>query len=303
MPGTINLGSIPAALKPGVNKFYGMSYNDYPAQYTKIYKSINTDENFIKHVQTHGFGLAMKKYEGTDVSYDSLAQGFVRYFEPEIYALGFRVTHEHVRDNKYIEIANQRAAALAMSMQQTKEQLAAEPLNFSTDSAVTMADGLPLLSTAHLKSKGGTYSNRLAVDADLSLEALEQADVEMGDITNDAGLKINLMPVRLIVPRELKYEAMRILRTERDPYSADHAINAIKAEGMLSETVVHQYLTDPDQWFIQTNCPDGLQHFQREGSQIYIDTDFDSRDVKTIAMESYVFGVTDPRCVFGSPGA
>ena len=300
MPAPITLGSIPAALKPGVKKFYGMGYNDHPAQYSRIFEAINTDENFIKYVQTHGFGLAMKKHEGTDVSYDSMAQGFHRIFEPEIYALGFRVTHEAIRDNKYVELANNRARALARSMQQTKEQLAAEPLNFATDTAVTMADGLPLLSTAHLNSKGGTYSNRLSTNADLSLEALEQADTEIGDILDDSRLKINLQIRRLIVPRELKFDAERIQGSTLVPGSADNDLNVIRSMGFIKEVVVHEYLSDANDWFLQTDCEDGLLQFQREASQIYMDTDFDSRDVKTIAMESYVFGVVDPRCVFGS---
>lgn len=302
MAGPITLGSIPAALKPGVNKFYGMTYEQYPTQYSQIYQSVNTEENFIKHVNVNGFGLAMKKHEGEDVKYDSLAQGFVKYFEPAIYAIGFRVTHEHIRDNKYIELANHRAAAAARSMVQTKERLAAEPLNFATSasSPYAMADGLALLSASHKLSKGGTFSNVLSTASDLSQEALEQADIELGDIVDDSGLKINLMPRRLIVPRELKYEAMRILDSDKEPDSANNAINPVKSSGLIPSVMVHQYLTDDDMWFLQTNSPDGLMHFQREGSMSFIDTDFDSRDVKTIFMESYVFGVTDPRSIFGS---
>ena len=48
---------------------------------------------------------------------------------------------------------------------------------------------------------------------------------------------------------------------------------------------------------------DGMKHFQRRPLQFAIDNDFDTENAKFKAVERYSFGWTDPRGVYGSPGA
>lgn len=66
---------------------------------------------------------------------------------------------------------------------------------------------------------------------------------------------------------------------------------------------VNHYLTDADAWFIKTDCQDGMKLFQRRDRELTNDTDFNSENMKFKITERYVFGWTDPRGMFGSPGA
>ena len=66
---------------------------------------------------------------------------------------------------------------------------------------------------------------------------------------------------------------------------------------------INHYLTDTDAWFIKTGVKNGLVMFQRRGMEFTIDNDFDTENAKYKATERYVFGWTDPRGCYGSPGA
>jgi phage major head subunit gpT-like protein len=58
---------------------------------------------------------------------------------------------------------------------------------------------------------GGTFSNKIAVDADLSEAALEQATIDIAGFRDDRGLLIAARPEKLVIPYQLQFEAKRIL--------------------------------------------------------------------------------------------
>ena len=70
--------------------------------------------------------------------------------------VGYIVTKEEIADNLYKSSAFDRAESLAFSMRQTKENVGANVYNRAVDSNYVGADGLELLSTAHLLATGGT---------------------------------------------------------------------------------------------------------------------------------------------------
>lgn len=300
----INTGALAKALWPGVNKWFGLAYEEYPVEYKDIFKEERSEKNFEEDVNAYGLGLAVVKPEGENIAYDSMAQGFLKRYVHTTYALGFIITREAVEDNQYMELAEKRAKALAFSMRQTKENVGANVLNRAFNSSYTGADGLELCSTAHLLAKGGTFQNKLTTAADLSEASLEQCCIDIMNHKDDAGLRIAVMPRKLIIPKELCFEAERILKSTLQNDSANNALNALKSKGVLPEGYsVNHYLSDSDAFFILTNAPDGMKHFQRRDMAIDNDTDFDSENMKFKASERFVFGWTDPRGIYGSAGA
>ena len=86
--------------------------------------------------------------------------------------------------------------------------------------------------------------------------------------------------------------------------TADNDINAVKSMGMIPEGyAVNNYLTDTDAWFIKTDVPNGMKHFQRAAVATSMEGDFETGNVKYKARERYSFGWSDWRGIFGSPGA
>jgi phage major head subunit gpT-like protein len=250
-----------------------------------------------------GFGLAPVKNQGGSISYDSETQGITSRLTNVTYALGYVVTMEELQDNLYEMVSKRRAKALAFSMRQTKETVAANILNRGFNSSYTGGDGKELLATDH-PTLDGTQSNELTVAADLSEAALEDLLVQIMQAKNSRGLRIALKGDKLIVPPALFYEANRILKSALQNDTANNAINALKATNALPGGIVlNHYLTDSDAWFIKTNCPEGLIYQERMAMEFEQDNDFDTKNAKAAAVERYVFGWCDWRSIFGTPGA
>ena len=66
---------------------------------------------------------------------------------------------------------------------------------------------------------------------------------------------------------------------------------------------VNDFLTDTDAFFVITDAPRGFIHFERLGLSTNMEADFDTGNMRYKARERYSFGFSDPRCVYGSPGA
>ena len=299
----INTGSFAKALWPGVNAWYGKGYAEHTVEYTDLFDTFSSRKNFEEDVSITSFGQAPVKPEGQGVAYDTERQGFITRYSHVVRALGFIVTREMVEDDLYDVVAQKRARGLAFSMRQSKEVQAANVYNRAFNSSYAGGDGLELCSDAHVNISGGTWANELATSADLSEASLEQACIDIMKWTNDRGLQVSIMPECLIIPVDLAFEAERILKTPYRVGSADNDINALYTMGKFPKGVkVNHYLTDGNAWFLRTNSPEGMKHFQRRALQFTIDNDFDTENAKFKATERYSFGWTDPRGVYGSPG-
>lgn len=302
MAGVIMTSNHPKALWPGVKAWWGKAYNDHQTEYTDLFDTYTSDKAYEEIVQLTGFGVAPIKAQGAAITYDSEVQGPTTRFTHVAYALGYIVTHEEIKDNLYSEVSSTRAPALARSFRQTKERVAANVYNRATTSGYTGGDGIVLLSTAHVNTSGGTWSNKLSVDADLSEAALEDIAIQIMQATDDRGLTINLMPKKLIVAPANYFNAARILDTEKQPDTANNNINVLKANGVIPQVVVNHYLTDADAWYIRTDVPSGMMYYEREGITFDQDNDFDTKNAKAAGYERYSFGWGDPRALYGSTG-
>jgi len=299
----INSASFAKALWPGINKWYGREYDEHTVEWTDLFEQEGSSRAYEEDVGTTGFGLAKVKPEGQALSYDEESQAYVTRYAHVVYALGFIVTREIYEDDQYDIVGKRRAEALAFSMRQTKETVAANVYNRAFNSSYLGGDGLEMCSELHTNFSGGTWANELDVAADLSEASLEQACIDLMKFTNDRGLKISVMPEKLIIPVDLVFEAKRILGSEGRVGTADNDLNAIKSMGKFTSVVVNHYLTDTDAWFIKTNVKNGVKMFERRAMGFGIDNDFDTENAKYKASERYSFGWTDPRGIFGSPGA
>jgi len=302
--GIITSSSFAKLLWPGLNSIYGKSYNDYPVEWDKLFEKNTSDRAYEEDLGLSSFGLASVKTEGAPITYDTERQGFTSRYNNVVYALGFIITREIYEDDQYGKVGAQKAKALARSMRQTKEIVGAGIYNNAfAGSGKLGGDGKTMIATDHLNVAGGTFSNRIATDSDLSEAALEQAVIDIAGFRDDRGLLIAARPEKLIIPYQLQFEAKRILGADGRVGTDLNDPNVIKDMGIFSNVVINHYLTDPDAWFILTNVKDGVKYFERRGDQFEMDNDFDTENAKFKATARYAFGWSDPRAVYGSPGA
>lgn len=303
MAGVITTGNHPKALWPGIRAWWGRQYDEHQVEYTDLFTIDSSSQAYEEDVQVTGFGLAPVKPEGASISYDTESQGYTSRYTHVAYALGYICTFEELRDNLYEVVSKRRARANAFSMRQTKENVGANVYNRAFNSSYTGGDGTELIATDH-STLSGSQSNHLTVAADLSEAALEDLMIQIAGAKNDRGLQISLMAQSLVVPRQLWFEANRILKSTLQNDTANNAINVLKSTNALPQGIkMNHYLTDPDAWFLRTNCPTGLTCFDRDKVPLEQDNDFDTKNAKAAAYERYSFGWTDWRSIFGSPGA
>lgn len=139
---------------------------------------------------------------------------------------------------------------------------------------------------------------------DLNETAIEAAVIQMAAWTDERGLLIAAKPRKLIIPPAYQFVAKRLLGTELRVGTADNDINALKALGTIGDGyAVNNFLTDPNAWFILTDVPNGLKHFQRVAMKQSMEGDFDTGNVKYKSRERYSFGWSDPMGIWGSPGS
>ena len=291
-------------LEPGLNALFGLEYNRYENEHAEIFASEASDRAFEEEVMLTGFGSAPVKTEGSAVTFDQSTESFTARYTHETIAMAFAITEEAIEDNLYDRLAARYTRALARSMANTKQVKAANVLNNAFNSSFAGGDGKELCATDHPIATGGTFRNELSTAADLSETSLEQSLIDIAAFVDERGLKIAMQGVKLIIPKELQFTAERILRSPQRVGTADNDINAMASMGMIPQGYrVNHYLTDTDAFFIMTDAPNGLKQFVRSPVKTAIEGDFDTGNVRFKARERYSFGFSDPRGIFGSPGA
>ena len=301
----ISRGQLVKELEPGLNALFGLEYKRYENQHAEIYNEESSDRAFEEEVMLSGFANAQTKAEGQGISFDDAQETFTARYTMETVALAFAITEEAIEDNLYDRLASRYTKALARSMSNAKQVKSVEPLINGLPSTNTFktGDGVSLFNTTH-PTIAGSFSNTLATQADLNETSLEQALIDIGQMTDERGLKVAARGVKMIIPSENQFNAERLMKSAGRTGTADNDINAIASMGMIPQGYrVNNYLTDSDAWYIMTDVPNGMKYFNRAPLTTAMEGDFDTGNVRYKARERYAFGVSDPRGIFGCEGA
>jgi hypothetical protein len=298
-------------LLPGLNALFGMEYARYGEEHKEIYETETSERSFEEETKLAGFGAAPVKNEGSAIAYDNAQEAFTARYTHETIALGFSITEEAVEDNLYDSLSARYTKALARAMAFTKQVKAASVLNNGFNGSFPGGDGVSLFGVnsssarvGHPLVGGGQNYNSPTVGVDLNETSLENATIQIAAWTDERGLLIAAKPVKLVVPPALMFTSKRLLDTELRVATADNDINAIKQLGTISGGyTVNHFLTDPNAWFLTTDVPNGLKHFERMALDTKMDGDFDTGNVRYKARERYSFGWSDPLGVWGSSGS
>jgi hypothetical protein len=301
--GIINTGAHPKTLWPGIHSLFGMWY-----QNRDLWRDLVTVQTSDKHreeiVQEDGFGLAAIKEQGGSIGYDTTSQQGTATAYHIVYGLGYIITREAIEDNQYEKLASARAKALKRAMVETKNTVVANWFNRGFDTNYSVGtEAKPLFSASH-SSQVGSQSNILATAADLSEASLEDLCIQVAGATDGRGNKVSLQIRSLHIPRQLMFEAERILKSINQNDTANNAINALRSMNMFPEGVkVNHFFTDPDAFFVRTDAMDGLTLFQRRELEFTKDNEFGTENALAKATERYSLQIGDWREWYGSAGA
>ena len=291
-------------LLPGLNALFGLEYARYGQEHTEIYETETSERSFEEETKLSGFSAAPVKGEGSAIAYDNAQEAWTARYNHETIALGFSLTEEAIEDNLYDSLSARYTKGLARAMAYTKQVKAAAVLNNGFSAQFTGGDGVSLFSASHPLVNGGTNSNTPSTQADLNETSLENAVIQIAAWTDERGLLIAAKPKKLIVPPALQFVSTRLLETELRVGTNNNDINAIKNNGSIPDGyTINHFLTDTNAWFLTTDVPNGMKHFERTPMQNSMDGDFDTGNVRYKSRERYSFGYSDPLGMYGSSGS
>lgn len=299
----ITRGAHPKASWPGVKRWWGIEYKRREPIWPQMFETLTSDKGYEEDVEEVGFGLLSTKNEAGGIVYDTAHQGPTSRYAHIGYGLGYQVTHEELMDNQYEKLSFRRVSRLARSVYETEETIHANVFNRAFNSSYTGGDGVSMISASH-PTDAGNQSNILTVAADMSEASLEDLCIQIADATDARGLKFANKPDCLKVANGNMFEANRIVKSVLQNDTANNAVNAIRLMNVFpGGIVVNPYFTDPDAWFIRTDCDEGLTHYTREEALFDQDNDFDSMNLKAKVYIRFSCGWTNWRQIYGSAGA
>ena len=273
-------------------------------EWEKIFKMEKSKKAYEEDVGVVYFGAASVKPEGASIDFDQMQESYTSRYTHVTRGIGFTITKEAIEDNLYRDVGKKGAMGLERSMAYSKEITGADVLNNAFDGNFVGGDGVSLLNTAHPLVGGGTWSNRLPQDADLSETSLEDILIQIEGFTDERGIPSQTNAMRLIIPRQLQFTACRILKSQYRTGTGDNDINAIVDQMLVPKGfTINHFLTDPDAWFLTTDAPEGLKMFQRRGVEKTMDGDFTTDNMRYKCTERYSFGWSDSQGLAGSAGA
>lgn len=307
----VTTASFQKSLWPGVNKWFGMGYEQLPTQYTQIFTVETSSKKFEQDVGMAGLGVFAVKPEGENVTYDSVNQGFVHQFNHLVYSSGLIITREAFEDNQYnIDVFKPRSMELGFAARVTREIIAANVLNNGFSTSYTMgsaSDGAALFSASHVPGGPGTaVQSNLSTAGDLSELVLEGMIVNIALAKDSRGKQIQLMPNQLVIPPALMFDAERILGSTLQSDTANNNVNVLKSKSWFpGGIVVNNFLTDTDAFFITTSLNksgNGLVWYDRRPLAFGADNEFDTENAKYKATFRCSAGWRDYRAIFANQG-
>jgi len=297
----IALSAIKDLLIPGLMEVTGQ-YKDLPNYYGKVFSKRTSKLQVERSVQTRYVGLPELKTEGGSTHFDNSAgQRYVYNMEPVEVGLGYAITRKAIDDNLYKSDFKPTALGLVKAFNQYWEREAASIFNTATTYDTQIGgDGKAMCATDH-PYDGGTWANRPSTDTDLNEGSLLDGMTGVRrDFVDEAGLKIYARAERLIVPLELEKVAIRLLKSELRPGTANNDVNAVRSlSGGLSEYIAWDYLTNTRAWFLDTSI-DGLIHIERVAFETDMQVDFTTDNLLVKGYQRAGFFYNDPRAVWGS---
>ncbi|WP_152535961.1 hypothetical protein [Bradyrhizobium sp. Ai1a-2] len=298
----VALSQIRNLLLPGLWALTGR-YDQLPAVRKQIFKERKSNMALEQSTSMRYIAQALIKQEGAPTSADNQpGQRFTYNQTHNELGVMFAITRKAIDDNLYKTEFGPSVMGLNEAFDRTNEAFAADVLNsgFVLNPAIG-GDNQPLFSAAH-PVDGGSFSNMATPAASLNETSLLNAQVAVNaNFRDNANQRMNAKPRRLIIPPQLEPVAIRLLKTELRPGTANNDVNAILSTqgGIPDGYLVWNYLTSMFAWFLQTN-QDGFVYMNRVPYETDMSVEFstDNLLVKGYQRNSYSFN--EPRCAYGS---
>ncbi|QPF87048.1 hypothetical protein IC762_12425 [Bradyrhizobium genosp. L] len=298
----IALSSIRNLLLPGLWAVTG-KYDQLPAVRKQVFKERKSNMALEQSTSMRYIAQAYIKQEGAPTQADNASGQRYTYNQTHNeLAVLFAITRKAIDDNLYKTEFGPAVMGLNEAFDRTNEAFAADVFNSATTYQNAIGgDGVALLSTAH-PVDGGTFSNLASPAASLNETSLLNAQVAINaNFRDNANQRMNAKPRRLVIPPQLEPVAIRLLKTELRPGTANNDVNAILSTqgGIPDGYLVWNYLTSQFAWYLQTN-QDGLVYMNRVPYETDMSVEFSTDNLLVKGYQRNSYSYNEPRALYGS---
>jgi hypothetical protein len=214
---------------------------DAPAltEYKQMFKMVESKDEYEKFGRDAGLPLAENIADGGAISTYEPILGTPKDVRQKRFALGFKITSGMKKFNRWLDVQD-LTKDLKTVMLESKDIECAKLWNnlTSTTYAGSTFDGLAIAHATHTNLDASTYSNY--GNAALGVGSLEDAliyhDTRVNDRNRIQPGKPNLLAVH---PNE-RFDAIELLNSEKQPYTADNQINSLTKDFNLEYFIYHR---------------------------------------------------------------
>jgi len=298
----VALSQIKDLLLPGLWGIDGR-YPMIERQWTKIFKSIDSNMALERRAAVRFLGYAQVKNEGAPTATDNnMGQRFIYNAQHFEIGLMYSITRPAIDDNLYKQEFGPNNDGLMDAFKETEEVYAGNVLNTGTTfNPAVQGDLVSLINPAH-PIDGTTIANQPSPDVSLNETTLLNAAITIRSTwKNYAGLKIHARGEKLIIPANLEPVAARLFRSELRVGTGTNDINAVKEmeQSFKGGYMVYDYLTSSFAWFVLTNIP-GLVFFQRKPFETDMSVEFSTDNLLVKGYQRYIPTYYDWRHIWGT---
>lgn len=286
-------------LEPGFRQIYDDNYKETDRVFTRIFEVLNSEKQDEKDSAVSGFGLLVKKDENGPIAYEDPVQMYDVTYVHVVYAKGFKISREMYDDDQY-NVMNGKPRALGRAARRTEETSAANVFNRAFNTGYQGGDGVPLVSTVHPRADGGsTQSNASATGLIFSEANYKTAKIAMKKQLDDKGMKIDVMPRKILVPIELEDQANIVFKSNLRSGTADNDMNPYAND---VEVIPWIYLSSTTAWFLIDTEQAQLKWYWRDRAEFKQDETFETEQALFKVRERFSNGFSDWRGIWGSQG-
>ena len=293
------------AMLPMLEEVFRQELKMHAGKADKLFKTVSTDSNIWQYSEMHDMPLFAAVSEGEDYTFSRAKQGYDKTISVVKYGLAANFSEELVEDSRFEHIAD-TVRKMAKSAMESKEVSRMNILN-NGFSGGALANGQNLFSSSHPTPTGSvTIRNQLSTPADLAASSLKLAVKDFRtQFKGDSGIIYDIRPKYLVVPEDLRLDAIEIVQSELLAGTDQNNMNSLKGEGL--EVVASAHLTDADGWFLCADASEtGLRSVQRKPLETKVagaDFGFLNDIIAYKARYRETVAAVNPIGVFGTPGA
>lgn len=153
------------------------------------------------------------------------------------------------------------------------------------------ADRNPLYYGAHpwKNDPSVTWRNRSATLMDLSRTNIQHVSNDIDDWRLSNNAMRNVGPAGVVIPRNMRWRAHELFKSEKQPETANNAANSLKERFGEGDYYVYRWLQSQTDWYMRTTAP--RQHKIRTVLEKRIQKGYDGENQTHWISNTTIFGV------------